>query len=209
MPNENYYKLSRSEMLHFLPPGLNSLLDVGCSEGGFGALVKQTFKCTVWGVEPAEAPALEARKKLDKVFNAFFDDSLSIDRQFDAITFNDVLEHIQDPWSTLKKCRPLLSDNGCIVASIPNILYFHDFAGMLLAKDWKYEEAGIFDKTHLRFFTKKSIIRLFEDSGYQVTSIEGIRPTDSKKFTLFNLATFGYWKEARFLQFAVIAKPAL
>ena len=207
MPNENYYKLNRSEMLQFLPAGLNSLLDVGCSEGGFGLLVKQTFNCIVWGVEPMEAPAFAASKKLDKVFNAFFNDALSIDRQFDAITFNDVLEHMPDPWSVLKKCRSLLSDNGSIVASIPNILYFHDFIGMLLSKDWKYEEAGIFDKTHLRFFTKKSIIRLFEESGYQVTSIEGIRPTDSKKFTLFNLATLGYWKEAQFLQFAVTAKP--
>ena len=82
-----------------------------------------------------------------------------------------------------------------------------DFFRMVFAKDWKYEPAGIFDKTHLRFFTQKSIIRLFDESGYEIIKIEGIRPTDSKKFLLFNLATFRYWNESQFLQFAVTAKP--
>ncbi|HEY5751323.1 MAG TPA: class I SAM-dependent methyltransferase [Chryseolinea sp.] len=207
MPNAQYYKLNRSEMLAFIPPGITSLLDVGCGEGYFAALVKETFHCEAWGVEPVYEASLEAQKKLDKVINGYFDTSLKIERKFDVISFNDVLEHLVDPWSALHYCKELLNPGGVIVTSIPNILYFHDFMQMLLSRDWKYEEAGIFDKTHLRFFTKKSIERMFQECGYDMVTQQGIRPTDSKKFYLFNIATFGYWAESQFLQYGIQAKP--
>jgi len=207
MPNAHYYKLNRSEMLAFVPAGTKSLLDVGCGEGHFATLVKETFQCEAWGVEPVYEPFLEARKTLDKVYHGYFEPSLKIDRKFDVISFNDVLEHMVDPWSTLRYCKELLNPGGVIVTSIPNILYFHDFMQMLLSRDWKYEEAGIFDKTHLRFFTKKSIQRMFDECGYEIVTQQGIRPTDSKKFYLFNLATFGYWAESQFLQYGIQAKP--
>jgi 2-polyprenyl-3-methyl-5-hydroxy-6-metoxy-1,4-benzoquinol methylase len=205
--NAKYYKLDRSEMLEHLPPGLNSLLDVGCGEGNFGMLVKKTYNSTVWGIEPAYEPFKAAETKLDKVFNTFFTGSFDVNKKFDAITFNDVLEHMADPWDAIRNCKRLLNQDGCLVASIPNILYFHDFFKMIFSRDWKYEEAGIFDKTHLRFFTKKSICTLFEESGFRIEKITGIRPTDSKKFYLFNGATLGYWAESQFLQYAVVAKP--
>jgi 2-polyprenyl-3-methyl-5-hydroxy-6-metoxy-1,4-benzoquinol methylase len=205
--NEQYYKLDRREMLQYLPGQINTLLDVGCSEGNFGKLVKDTYHCEVWGIEPVYGPFKVAEKKLDKVFNIFFSDDFKPEKRFDVITFNDVLEHIPDPWAALKHCKNLLSESGSVVASIPNILYFHDFANMLLTRNWKYEDAGIFDRTHLRFFTKKSIYTLFTESGFAIESIKGIRPTDSKKFYLFNLATLGYWAESQFLQYAVVAKP--
>jgi len=207
MPNEHYYKLDRAEMLQYFPSQIGKVLDVGCGEGNFGALVKKTYNCEVWGIEPVTEQADRARKKLDKVYNAFLDNNLKIDNRFDVITFNDVLEHMPDPWSVLSACKSLLNPNGVVIASIPNILYFHDFFNMYLSRDWKYEEAGIFDKTHLRFFTKKSMARMFNECGFDVIRQEGIRPTDSKKFYLFNIATLGYWAESQFLQFAVTAKP--
>lgn len=204
-----YYKLDRSEMLKYIPNTVKVALDVGCGEGNFGRLVKEKFSCEVWGFEPAPVAYALAKEKLDNVIAANFSAEALPDNKFDLISFNDVLEHMADPWQTLHECRNKLTPAGHIIASIPNILYFHDFFRMVFNKDWKYEPAGIFDKTHLRFFTKKSIARLFDESGYEIINIEGIRPTDSKKFLLFNLATFGYWKESQFLQFAVTAKSKL
>lgn len=204
---KEYYQLDRSEMLKYVNASVRTALDVGCGEGNFGKLLKQRLNCKVWGFEPADNAYGIAKTNLDKVFNTPFSPDLLPDGLFDLITFNDVLEHMSDPWVVLQQCKSKLTPNGHIVASIPNILYFHDFFNMLFSKDWKYEPAGIFDKTHLRFFTRKSILRLFLDSGYEVLAIEGIRPTDSKKFTIFNIATLSYWKESQYMQFAVTAKP--
>ena len=195
-------------MLQYIPADTETLLDVGCAEGTFGQYVKAELKCKVFGIEPVQAPAAKAATRLDAVSNEYFTASSFSGQVFDAITFNDVLEHMPDPWAALDACKQKLSAKGRVVASIPNILYFHDFfAKFLLNKDWRYEEAGIFDKTHLRFFTKASIIRMFHECDYDIELIEGIRPTDSKKFLLFNIATLGYWKESQFMQFAVVAKP--
>lgn len=200
-----YFSFERGEMLDLLPSGVKSILDVGCGEGNFGESAKRRFSCTVWGVEPEAGPSQKASQKLDKVINALFDSTLKIEETFDAIVFNDVLEHMSDPWSALQYAKQLLKPDGVIIASIPNILYFHDFSNLLISKDWAYQQAGIFDKTHLRFFTKKSMRAMFEDCGLNIVDQRGIHPTDSKKFLLFNLLTLGYWKEAQFLQFSIKA----
>jgi 2-polyprenyl-3-methyl-5-hydroxy-6-metoxy-1,4-benzoquinol methylase len=202
-----YYTLDRAEMIQFLPEKIDTLLDVGCGEGNFGLLVKKKYHCHVSGIEPVYEAFQSAQQKLDRAYNIFFDEKFETTSRFNVITFNDVIEHISDPWMALRKCKTLLTKDGYVVASIPNILYFHDFINMLISRDWKYEEAGIFDKTHLRFFTKKSINRLFEECGFKIVKMQGIRPTDSKKFYLFNIATMGYWAESQFLQYAIVAKP--
>jgi len=90
---------------------------------------------------------------------------------FDVIILGDVLEHLIDPWTTLKKLKLYLKDDGIIVASIPNFLYYTNLRTILLDADFKYEDSGILDKTHLRFFTKKNIINLFQENSMKVTLI--------------------------------------
>jgi 2-polyprenyl-3-methyl-5-hydroxy-6-metoxy-1,4-benzoquinol methylase len=205
--NKGYYQLDRSEMLELIQTDVKTALDVGCGEGNFGKLLKEKFGAEVWGFEPVSHAYQIAKENLDHVQNSIFAAESIPDKKFDLITFNDVLEHMVEPGDVLRQCLEKLTTRGQIVASIPNILYFHDFFTMVFSKDWKYEPAGIFDKTHLRFFTRKSIVRLFEESGYEVVKLHGIRPTDSKKFLLFNIATLGNWEEMKYLQFAVSAKP--
>ncbi|MEM7548233.1 MAG: class I SAM-dependent methyltransferase [Bacteroidota bacterium] len=205
--SSEYYKLSRPEVQNFLPESFNSLLDVGCGYGNFGREVKEAKKCLVWGIEPEEKAYNEANKQLDKAFLGTFEDAYDkIENNFDVITFNDVLEHTIDPWSILAKTKTLLSENGIIVSSIPNILHFYAIKDILLQKDWQYAREGIMDKTHLRFFTKRSMVRMFEESGLEVIKIVGINPVVSRGAWLLSTLSFGYYDELKYPQFLIMGR---
>jgi len=168
-----YYHQEREEMLKFVAPDVKFVLDVGCSAGGFGKLLKKKRNCIVWGVEPTDS-AIEASKHLDKVYHDFFHSSLDFGNlKFDAIVFNDVLEHLVDPWETLIFSKTLLRDRGYVVASIPNIQSYQVLKDLILKGQWEYTLSGILDKTHLRFFTRKSIVQMFSDTGFEVINVEG------------------------------------
>src|ERR1051325_5489453 len=106
--------------------------------------------------------AEEAAQKLDRVLCAPFDERLALpEGAFDCIFCNDVLEHLADPYSALRYCRRLLTPEGVLIASIPNIRYFPVLFQLLVKKNWQYEDHGVMDRTHLRFFTKNSILATF------------------------------------------------
>jgi 2-polyprenyl-3-methyl-5-hydroxy-6-metoxy-1,4-benzoquinol methylase len=185
------------------------VLDVGCGNGAFGIALKTQRSCKVWGIEPNKQAAAEAGKKLDKVINGLFMLGMPEleNQKFDAIFFNDVLEHLVDPEEALLACKKLLSENGRVIASIPNIRWYPVILSLLRYKDFKYELAGVMDETHLRFFTAKSMRRLFEDSGYSVLKIEGINK--SNNFTFFNILNFLLFKtheDMKYAQFVVVAQ---
>jgi 2-polyprenyl-3-methyl-5-hydroxy-6-metoxy-1,4-benzoquinol methylase len=209
MKSNDYFSLDRSEMLRFIPKNINSVLEVGCSSGEFGKLIKcDSPAVTVWGIEQEVAVAALATDKLDKVICGTFEAEMPdlIGKQFDCIVFNDVLEHMVNPRSALENCQRYLGAEGVVIASIPNILFFYEITKILLEEDWQYREYGILDDTHLRFFTKKSIIRLFEQSGYRIEEIQGINPFAGKKYKIANLLTFGRLGDWKFTQFAVRAR---
>ncbi len=208
-----YFQEERHEMLKYVPQESQIVLDVGCSSGSFGQLLKSNRNIEVWGVELDRDAALEATKKLDKVINSAFSDDLNLPEQgFDCIIFNDVLEHLVDPWSALTYSKKLLKNSGLVVASIPNVRYFNNTWEFLVEKNWDYTDWGILDKTHLRFFTQRSIRSLFENLDYMVESIEGINPLNVlhpqhvKKFNLFNKLLFNHIEDMKYLQFSVVAR---
>jgi 2-polyprenyl-3-methyl-5-hydroxy-6-metoxy-1,4-benzoquinol methylase len=186
---QGYYDNVRKEMLKYLPVDANKILDVGCGNGAFASLVKQKNNAEVWGIELMEEEAKIARTVLDKVLIGSCEIHLNDlpEKYFDAIYFNDVLEHLSDPYSVLEILKSKLATNGVIISSIPNVRFYRSFAKVVFGKDWKYEEYGIMDKTHLRFFTGKSIKRMYEDLGYKVLTHEGINKTKSLKPLLFNI----------------------
>jgi len=202
----SYFTNSRPEILAIVPPGVKTVLDVGCGAGTFATALKDKTGCEVWGIEPVSEVATEAKKVLDNVITGLFDDAIQqVNRKFDLVCFNDVLEHMPDPWSCLKKTRMLLNNGGMVIASMPNILHYQEFFDILFQKDWKYSDAGIMDKTHLRFFTKKSMVRMFEECQYRIIDVKGLDPTPSKKMGLLSLLSFGYFNEMRYPQFAIQA----
>ena len=206
---EDYFIQTRPEMLEYIPKTAHRILEVGCSSGLFAAQLKERAGAEVWGIEFDHESAERAREKIDKVFvGDIFQLSADLpEAYFDCIVLNDVLEHLVDPFAVLLRLKGKLAENGIIVCSIPNIRFFHTLKKFVLDKQWKYEDAGIMDKTHLRFFTKKSIIDMFNTLGYTILKLEGINGIDSWKFSLLNALSLGYLSDTRFLQFACVARP--
>lgn len=208
-----YSQKERHEMLRYIPQEAFIILDVGCAVGCFGQLLKAERSAEVWGVEVNEYAASIADQKLDKVICGAFGKNLNLPSQgFDCIVFNDVLEHLVDPYSALIYAKELLRDGGILVASIPNVRYFDNIWKLLVHKDWEYTQYGILDRTHLRFFTHKSILSTFNDLGYRVELIEGINPLEKqhlyhvKKFNFLNKILLNQIEDMRYLQFAVVAR---
>jgi SAM-dependent methyltransferase len=87
-----------------------------------------------------------------------------------VVVFADVLEHLVDPWRVLREAAGLLTEGGCVVASIPNVQNW-DVVWRLARGRWDYRERGILDVGHLRFFTLRSIRGLFEQGGLRLTRV--------------------------------------
>lgn len=205
---DEYYSQDRSEMLDFVPSGARRILEVGCGSGEFAAAIRaRNADVVIWGVEPSPEAARIAAGRMDEVICKTFEPDLpELDGQkFDCVVFNDVLEHLPEPETTLRETRPYLADGGVIVASIPNILYFYEITKILLTEDWEYQDHGILDRTHLRFFTRKSILRLFRSAGYEIQEIRGINAFAGKKFKIANLITLGRLSDWKFVQFGIRA----
>lgn len=205
-----YFSNERREMLRFIPKTCRKLLDVGCGTGEFGALVKKELGAEVWGVELNAKAAESAREKLDKLVHAPFSAEVELPgNYFDVITFNDSLEHFPDPYPPLEFCKGKLAKGGVVVCSLPNVRYIENVYHFLVDMDWKYEDYGILDSTHLKFFTRKSMLRTFENAGYNVQSITGIRPHywSGKKIFLLRLFFKKWMDDMKYLNYVSVISP--
>jgi len=196
-------------MLKYVPPGTKTSLEFGCGYGGFSALVKDKFDAETWAVEINEEAAQEAEKILDKVINN--DAAKSLDdipeNYFDCIILFDILEHLLDPSALLSALKNKLSNKGVIVASIPNIRYYRTFFELVIHGNWDYKDHGILDRTHLRFFTYKSIVKMLNLLDFEILVLEGIHPTSSRTFKVLNVALLNSLADIRYKHFAIVVKP--
>ncbi|MDR3413232.1 MAG: class I SAM-dependent methyltransferase [Formivibrio sp.] len=214
-----YFQVARAEMLRFVPANCRRVLDVGCAEGAFGESLKKTLGIEVWGVEPTKSAAAKAMPKLDRVIEGDFGPEVDLPvGTFDCIFFNDVLEHMLAPEKALRHARSLLAPGGVVVASIPNIRYFPVVYQLMIHARWEYVDSGILDRTHLRFFTRSSIVNMFEREGFVIDTIAGINvysgPSNARRllwwaFRLANILALRRFDDMRFLRFAVVAKPMI
>jgi 2-polyprenyl-3-methyl-5-hydroxy-6-metoxy-1,4-benzoquinol methylase len=209
LPKNFYYGNDRSEILAFIPNEIGAILDVGCGYGGFLDLVKCNLNAETWGLELVDSVAETLNGHIDFVLKGSIEESYLLlpNNYFDCITFNDVLEHLTYPDEVLISIREKFSNKGLLVASLPNVRYLRNLYNLIILKDWKYEDSGILDRTHFRFFTKKSMNRMFHESGYEVISITGIFRLNGFKFKLFNLITFGYFEDCLYERFVCVVKP--
>jgi 2-polyprenyl-3-methyl-5-hydroxy-6-metoxy-1,4-benzoquinol methylase len=196
-------------MVAFVPAQARRILDVGCGQGCFAARLKAERSVEVWGIELDPLAAGMAAQRLDRILQG---DAVALasalpDEHFDCIVLNDLLEHLVSPETLLGLLRAKLGPGGCLVASLPNVRHFPHLWELVVRGRWEYADEGILDRTHLRFFTRRSMRRLFEAAGYDLVRQVGINPTRSWKFRLANALACGRLADARWLQFACLAVP--
>jgi len=213
MAASGYFSHPRPQMRGFVPSEARRILDVGCGDGAFAAGLRDERRARgqeleIWGLELDSSAAERAATHLDRVLQGPAQDrALELPPgTFDCVVMNDVLEHLVSPEVLLDALRPALAPGGCLVASIPSVRYFPNVWDLVVRGDWEYQDEGILDRTHLRFFTRQSMRGLFQRSGYSVVLQQGINPTSSWRFRLVNLLSFGRLREMRYLQFACVAE---
>jgi GT2 family glycosyltransferase/tetratricopeptide (TPR) repeat protein/2-polyprenyl-3-methyl-5-hydroxy-6-metoxy-1,4-benzoquinol methylase/glycosyltransferase involved in cell wall biosynthesis len=174
-----YFEFARPELLACVPPTARDVLDVGCGAGLLGKALKERQAARVTGVELDEGAARRARRHLDEVLvgdveGRFlpFDDA-----SFDCVVCGDVLEHLRDPLAFLRRLRSWLRPGGTLVASLPNVRH-HSVVRPLLAGHWTYEAAGLLDRTHLRFFTRREVEKLLFRAGFTPESVTVLASRD-------------------------------
>src|SRR3954468_686523 len=163
------YERARPEILVHIPPTARRVLDLGCATGTTGAALKQRQDAHVTGIELEPEYAAEARRNLDEVIVGDVE-TATVEGRFDALIAADVLEHLKDPWSALARYAQLLAPGATAVVSLPNVAHWSACA-CLASGTWPRKPEGIFDATHLRWFTRKDAIALLEQAGLTPTTI--------------------------------------
>ena len=191
-----YYRGERPEVMQMVPESAMRILEIGCGAGVTSRMLKEENNAReVVGVEYDATAAKEASKFLDKVFCG---DAEKInlpyrDGYFDCIIYADVLEHLRDPEKLLKKQKRLLSKNGVMVMSIPNTRHY-SLVNQLIEGRWTYEECGLLDSTHIRFFTLSEIKEMLGRCGLLPLEIKGKRIDQIYKEGMSGTLKIGRWQ---------------
>jgi ubiquinone/menaquinone biosynthesis C-methylase UbiE len=160
------------DLLRIIPPAAANLIEIGCSSGALAREFKKINpKCHYFGVDIDDTYVELARRYCDEVQTlnieeadaAFFADH----RDRDCWIFGDTLEHLQDPWKVLKKIRAVIPANGSVAVCIPNAQHW-SVQVRLSVGDFRYEDTGLLDRTHLRWFTRQTILEMFAATGFKV-----------------------------------------
>lgn len=188
-----YFAAARYDYVAELPPNRNAkILEIGCGEGETGALALSEGKCGFYcGVEICRKAAQKAKEKISQVLLGDIEklELLWQPATFDVLILSEILEHLVDPWRTLRKIRPLMKAGGLVFASSPNVSHYRVIS-MLLRGEWTLTDFGVMDRTHLRWFTPKTYAELFESCGYCVDLVRELTPL-SKKARVANVLMFG------------------
>lgn len=172
---ENVLSPVHLNILSAIKPG-SRVLEVGSASGYMTHELSQELNCEVTAVEISPSAAQQSSQWANTQIIGDItkaDTREQIIGRFDSILFCDVLEHLADPWETLRWCKDKLNNGGQVLASLPNIAHYKIRLKLLMG-EFDYEPFGILDDSHLRFFTCKSAKELFQKSGYEITAFEGV-----------------------------------
>jgi SAM-dependent methyltransferase len=200
----DYYGKTREDILPFVPSGVAEVLEVGCGRGFTGALLQERRGCRVTGVELNPIVAEDASQRLHEVIAG---DVLTvgIPGAFDAILALELFEHLVDGEAFLKRARKLLAPGGALVLSVPNVGY-HAIVTDLLAGRWDYVPIGLLCYTHVRFFTRRTLLQWLSQGGFGSVEITAqktevpdtvLELTERAEADLESLSTIGFYAVAR------------
>lgn len=174
-----YFTGARTDFVARLPAMCPlGVLEIGCGDGATGRLARESGKCERYaGVELFPIAADKARRHLSEVVVGDIE-SVPLPwpvASFDAVILSEVLEHLIAPESVLARVAPLVRPGGMVLASSPNVAHWRVIRE-LLAGRFELADSGVFDRTHLRWFTPRSFRGLFEGAGFEVVSVSPVTP---------------------------------
>ncbi len=172
---DSYFSDTRWDIISLIPDGNHRILEVGCGTGNTLIKLRELKKAReIIGIELNYDVVQDNCNQLDAILvgdveeiEPTFEESY-----FDYIIFADVLEHLVNPAAILERYSLYLKDTGHIIASIPNIKNYRILLDLVLYDKFEYVDAGILDRSHLRFFTRKEVYRLFDQVGLGVVSVQ-------------------------------------
>lgn len=186
----DYFDRARREIGPRMPERVTRMLDIGCGAGATTAFVR-SLRAVAWagGVEIEPEEALKANAHLDRLWTIDiaaepFETAIE-DGALDLILCLDVLEHLVDPWAVVRRLTPKLAAGGRLIVSVPNIRNWKFIWRLATRGDFRYRDAGLLDRTHLRFFTRETAAELATAGGLALVSIDGLpelAPPDARWF---------------------------
>lgn len=208
-----YFNFVRKDIQPLLPEHAPRVLEVGCGAGATLQWLKQSGQAAhTTGVELSADAAEVARGRVDELMEGPLEQWLPgmADASFDMVLCLDVLEHLVDPWATVRDLYRVVKPGGVVIVSLPNVRNHRVILPLLFKGAWQYEEAGIMDRTHLRFFSESSACELIEQGGFEVRRLAatGIRHGDRDFWK--NVLTLGFFSSFFVVQHLIGAtRPVL
>lgn len=164
------------DLLALMPTTARRVVEVGCSSGALAREYKRSNPgCRYVGIEHVQKYAELARRHCDEVVDLDIESASdkAVSRfETDCWVFGDVLEHLRDPWALLRKIRAVIPADGHVVACIPNAQHW-SVQARLSCGELRYEDMGLLDRTHLRWFTRITILEMFQQTGFTVAAARG------------------------------------
>ena len=219
-PYQGYRSSPRPEVFALLPTLKTGIkvLEIGCGEGAFSTSIPGTTE--TWGIEPDQRSAEVAKTRLTRVFVNIFD-AVKAElptNYFDLVVCNDVIEHMTDHDAFLRSIQDHMAPGSYLVGSLPNVRFYGNLFNLLVARDWHYQDGGVLDRTHFRFFTMRSVRRAFEDAGFSLRRLEGLSEGARLDWTVRTMAerllrrvllvlSGGKGRDIKYLQIGFLAVP--
>ncbi len=158
------------DLLRLIPANLSGIIEIGCSSGALAREYKKVSpNCNYFGVDIDSSYLESAKCVCDGVEACDLEtqtEEFYAQHAFrDCWVFGDTLEHFKNPWVVLENIRKVIPSSGCVVACIPNAQHWSLVAKMAIG-DFRYVDSGLLDRTHLRWFSRQTIVELFKDTGF-------------------------------------------
>jgi len=207
----DYYHFVRSEIKPLLPKAPTRILDVGAGAGATLRWLKTLNPNTeMTAVELNPALVDELKQHANVVIVGLIDENISQLKTYDLILLLDVLEHLPDSTATLRKLTKLLEPGGQVIVSVPNVAHL-SVSIPLLRRQFNYQDAGILDRTHLRFFVEDTAVKLLNDANLTVTAglISGLQGPRAKMLDLLSFGLLRHHLTKQYIMLGQLNDPKI
>lgn len=216
------HEYANGDLLRLIPPTAQRIIEIGCSSGAIAREFKKVNpNCHYHGIDVVDDYVDLAKRYCDEVgvmdIESASDDFYAAQADCDCWLFGDVLEHLKDPWTVLKKVRRVMPAHGQVLACIPNVQHW-SMTALVAVGEFRYVDSGLMDKTHLRWFSRKTMLTLFESSGLRIVEMyprfAPVIPNKKLEQIIADLATLQgadpqqAIKDSQALQYVIKAIPA-